>query len=311
MKEAIANSLPRPLARWIHDRRLESRIRREFRADSSRYSNSAAPVDRVLTPMAPAALETQATKDYHRVEKGLTLRAPKRPFGADVGRRLDEMLPLLEPETELERSARSAREALRQWNENGTISDEVSPVAHPTREMSRDQLSELFTGRHSVRNFDTTRIVSQQDLLTAARLAGRSPSVCNRQAWKVRFAVTDSAKLILRSHQNGNAGFGEIPVVALITTDARLFAGSGERNQPWIDGGIFAMSLALALHGLSLSSCMLNMSLDNDRADSLRRALGLEDHELIVMEMAIGYAADNHRFARSPRRADGEITSFI
>jgi hypothetical protein len=46
------------------------------------------------------------------------------------------------------------------------------------------------------------------------------------------------------SYQNGNSGFGHtVPALFVITSDMRIFEKSGERNQGWVDGGLFAMAL--------------------------------------------------------------------
>ncbi|MDF2561856.1 MAG: hypothetical protein K0R99_3302 [Microbacterium sp.] len=293
--------------------KLRIRAHREFRADQRRYLRFTAPEERILSsPSTDKAVETQATKDYHRVEKALALNSVKRPFGDALGRRLDAVLPLLQQDTDLYAHTASARRALDLWNNDGVVDDEVSPPSGDgTFTMPRADLQEFFTTRHSVRNFDASRTVSRDLLEEAIDLASRTPSVCNRQSWRVYLATEPETTQRLLTHQNGNSGFGGVPVVALITSDARLFAGVGERNQGWIDGGLFAMSFVWALHGLGLSSCMLNMSVRNDRADALRAAFGIPDHELIVMQIAIGYPAPGHRIARSPRRPRSEIAVFL
>lgn len=304
--------LPDPLADWLRHYTRPLRVQREFRADAKRFSSYACFDERISQSMTPTALEALTIKDYHRIEKGLSLPIPKRPFGTAVSQRLDAALPMLLPGTDIEQSARTARDALRRWNDDGVIDDEVSPlVDHTPSSFAYGDVERFFTSRHSVREFDPERPVSQEDLLLATSLAGRSPSVCNRQATRVRFAVNDVSKNTLLSFQNGNSGFGFIPVVALITSDVRLFTGADERNQAWIDGGIFAQSLVLALHGLGLASCMLNMSLSNSAADSLRTAMSIGAHELLITQVAIGYPSRVHRRARSPRRAIREIASII
>lgn len=295
--------------------RLKVRVRahREFREDRRRYLRFTAPEERILRIRASErAVETQATKDYHRVEKALALGGVKRPFGDALGRRLDEVLPLLDADSELYAHTSSARRALDLWNDDGVVDDEISPVADDKSfAVRREDLEAFFSSRHSVRNFDSSRVVSRDVLEQAVDLAGRSPSVCNRQSWRVYLATKPDTTRRLLKHQNGNAGFGDVPVVALITADARLFAGVGERNQGWIDGGLFAMSFVWALHGLGLSSCMLNMSLRNERVDALRVDFGIPDHELVVMQVAIGYPAPKHRVARSPRRPRSEVATFL
>jgi nitroreductase len=184
-------------------------------------------------------------------------------------------------------------------------------MAGSTHGLSTSDVEEFFSTRHSVRNFDSNRSVDISVLEDAARLAMFTPSVCNRQASKVYFVTGEEMKEVARKRQNGNTGFGDIPVLAVVTVDTRLFAGPGERNQPWIDGGLFAMSLAWALHGVGLSSCMLNMSVANSVSDALRRDLQIEQHEVVIMQLAIGYPADGYRVARSPRRELGDVVRIV
>lgn len=95
------------------------------------------------------------------------------------------------------------------------------------------------------------------------------------------------------SYQNGNSGFGHtVPALFVITSDMRIFEKSGERNQGWVDGGLFAMALVYALHALGLGACMLNWSQDHDQDDALRAAFEIPDDLLV---------------AQSPRRPVGDV----
>lgn len=136
----------------------------------------------------------------------------------------------------------------------------------------------------------------------APRCAASSPSVCNRQPWKVRvFEGADVADML--KYQNGNRGFREnVPMLAVISVELAHFSGAGERNQAWIEGGIFSSSLVWVLHALGLESCMLNLSITNAAADALRTAAGIPASEVPIMMIAFGYGAEGHRVARSPRR---------
>ena len=131
--------------------------------------------------------------------------------------------------------------------------------------------------------------------------------MCNRQPWNVRFFRGEDALRAL-GHQNGNAGFGpDVPVVALVTTDLRLFAHTSERNQAWIEGGLFAMTLVWALHSLGVDSCMLNLSRRSTELDDMRNDLNVDEAEVPIMMIAVGYGRPGHRRARSPRRASTEV----
>lgn len=288
--------------------RLKLQLRREFAADRRRFARYALWGESTSRSLTARNVEAQVTKDYHRVEKGLALAHPRVPFGVDVLHRLDELLPRLSADQEdIAQHALSARAALRAWNAgDSTRRDDVSPRCEDRPAPLADPTA-FFESRHSVRHFATTPVPMEQ-IRTAVRLASSTPSVCNRQPWKVRlYSGTDSVKSVL-SFQNGNAGFGEtVPCVAVVTVDLRMFTACGERNQPWIDGGLFAMSFVWALHSVGIDSCMLNMSVLNDAADQLRDAMMIGDYELVIMMIAIGYGESDHRRARSPRRGVDEI----
>lgn len=288
-------------------------VLREFGKDSMRYAKSSAPEEFYTSkPLSARSVEAQATKDYHRVEKGLALAQVKRPFGAALDARLAEALVRL-PEGELlTEHVASARAALQQWNEQGSISEDISPhLPERAAVIPRETLSAFFRSRHSVRSFDPSREVSPETLGVAFEMAAQTPSVCNRQAWHAYIARTPETTRRLLGFQNGNRGFGDVPVVVLVTADLRLFSGAGERNQAWIDGSLFAMTLTWAMHGLGLATCMLNMSVRTDRADALRVAFGLREWEVPIMQIAVGYPGEGARVARSPRRLTQETLTYL
>jgi len=123
-------------------------------------------------------------------------------------------------------------------------------------------LSEFFASRYSIRDF-SEEPVADSLVRQAVELAKKTPSVCNRQAWRV-YALSKKEEIqAALSHQNGNSGFNEkIHKLLIVVCDIEAFAGSEERYQQWIDGGMFSMSLIYALHSLGLGTCALNWSRD-------------------------------------------------
>ena len=202
-------------------------------------------------------------------------------------------------------AARRARAALLDWNQGIGIDDDVSPPRSPAERGISDP--EAFFGtRHSVRDYKT--LPAPGELLTrAVELAINTPSVCNRQSWHVRFYSDPADVTSVLQFQNGNVGMRPVPTVALVTVDTQLFGGIGERNQGWIEGGLFSMSLVWAMHSLGLDTCMLNMSARNETTDRLRKHLDIDDGELVIMMIAVGYGRDGHRRARSVRRSTDEV----
>lgn len=293
----------------------------EFYRDMADFRASAAPTERTgRPPQNPVQVECLITKDYHRVEKGLSLAAPKRPFGALLERRLTRSLEiatsngLSEPESDVNRYAYDALTALRLWNQSGVVDDLVSPTnisVDGPPDMDKNVLTNFFNRRSSVRNFSPDRRVPKEVVEHAVRLAQNTPSVCNRQAARIH-AVMDreDARRVL-AEQNGNAGFRDsVPHVAIVTVDRRLFSGPEERNQRWIDGGLYAMSLVWALHGLGVGTCMLNWSVLHHKNDRLREVAGIDSNEDVICLIAFGFPSEGLRRARSARRPSDAVLRF-
>jgi nitroreductase len=315
MKDFIKKVAPPPILRAAGKVIGPFENVREFALDALRYSRHSSSRDGVTGPTDHfSELEAQITKDYHRVEKGLTLPEPKRPFGLEVKERLRALVPEAkrrEPEAPFVTYAEDALLALERWNCEAEIDDVVSPVNSLQRhKLSRANLESFFGSRRSVRNFDAETPVSIDDLEQATAWALNTPSVCNRQAGRVRYFTNEADIIRVLKLQNGNAGFRtNVRTVAVVTVDSRLFTGANERNQRWIDGGLFAMTLVWALHGVGLSTCMLNWSASNEQSARMRAAAGLDDYEDIVVLIAIGHPLSGHRIARSERRSVKDVMS--
>lgn len=270
---------------------------------------------------------------YHQVEKGLSLAEPRAGFGLTV---IPELLQdtdayftaygLAEPAT----TAVAALLAYLDYHQ--TINHPVphvhdglfavlekhhialeqartwqGGVIHSSRaalETERNAgFKRFFASRHSMRQF-AKGSVAEADIRSAVALAQHSPSVCNRQSWRVH-AFSEPEKMArLLKIQSGSQGFGDqAALVLLISCELGSFLDVEERYQPWIDGGMFAMSLSLALHDLGYGSCCLNWSKTSKTDKAMREATGIPASEQIIMLMAVGVVKDEFRVARSYRPA--------
>ncbi|MGF4043244.1 nitroreductase family protein [Paenarthrobacter nitroguajacolicus] len=315
LKRVIKSFVPAPVFVLLKQNYRKLLVIREAAIDASRHIKYGAAEDDLFSGSGTSRhLECQLTKDYHRIEKGLALKHPKHPFGEGVRSRLElglrrpiahEQLP------EVVGHAESALEALEGWNTREVIPQMVSPTVRSQSVWepilnadAQGVLEHFFSSRRSVRAFDTSKAVDHDAIRQAASTALSTPSVCNRQAWRLHvFTQAEDVSRVIR-HQNGNAGFGGgVPALAVVTVDTRLFAGAAERHQRWIDGGLFAMNFAHGLHAQGLATCMLNWSMKNDASNRLRESAGIPAHEDIVMLVAIGHTENEFRVARSPRRS--------
>lgn len=271
------------------------------------------------------ALRAWIDADYHKIEKALALKSPRPGFGKVVIDRLLEALQRYLAEYGADRSTQIAigvLEAYAHFNrEHGVdvsslerqlerlrqrcASNGEGGVRHVRREeilaAAQIDLEPFFFSRYSVRHF-SDEPVEPELIERAVYLASKTPTVCNRQSLKVHaYFETDCQRVL--ACQMGNSGFGDqIKVALVVTADSRTFFSVGERNQGWIDGGLFSMSLVYALHSLGLGSCCLNWSVEKEYDRKLKSTTDIQPWEMVIMMIGVGKLPESLRVAQSPRK---------
>lgn len=272
------------------------------------------------------ALSATLASAAHSLEKGLAMEAPRAGFGA---RKLPLILAAIDELEQLgctDPIVQGAKGCLRQYVEYHDSRGLPLPEGFETalRALVSEAGSETLPGgavtltkrgiqeatdfdyeafvrsRYSVRHF-TGEAVSAEDIRQAVSLATKTPRVCNRETRHV-YAVHDAdlRKHVLTFH-HGNGGFGHrLGAVLIVTSDLRGFDMIGERNQPWIDGGLFAMSLVYALHAAGLGTCMMNWSEDFQHDQVFRKEFNIPDNEVIITFIGVGHIPDVIEVAASP-----------
>src|SRR5690606_4137667 len=71
--------------------------------------------------------------------------------------------------------------------------------------------------------------------------------------------------------------------------ELHCFLDPGERNQGWVEGGMFAMTFVLALHARGLASCCLNWAKDPESDQRMHALSGIPRSERIIMLLAIDH----------------------
>jgi nitroreductase len=165
----------------------------------------------------------------------------------------------------------------------------------------------FFLSRYSLREFEDEK-VPHEVIVRAVGLANKTPSVCNRQAWKVYHTSDNEVRDIVLKYQSGNRPFGQhIPNLMVISVDLKAFFFGQEHYQHWIEGGLFSMSLIYALHSLGVASCPLNWSQTPNKDRQLRRLVGIEPHYTIIMALAVGYPRSANKVCVSARKPISEV----
>lgn len=168
------------------------------------------------------------------------------------------------------------------------------------------QFDDFFSSRSSVRNF-TDKAISIDKLKRFGHLAGSSPSACNRQPWNLRIIQSKDQITKALNYQNGNKGFNDsISNLAIITGKISNFS-SKERNQVFIDCGMFSMSFIMTLHANGIASCPLNMSNQYKDEMEIAKNLNFTKDEVPIMMIAFGYAAKNTKSSNSEKKAPCEF----
>ncbi|UII22658.1 nitroreductase family protein [Fulvivirga ligni] len=179
------------------------------------------------------------------------------------------------------------------------------------RQAAKGDFASLVYSRHSIRNFSESKVDIDR-IESAIRFAQQSPSVCNRQSSKVYILQKKDLVQKALNCQTGNRGFGHlVDTLLIVTSSLQYFNSIGERNQSFIDGGMFSMSLLYALHYCELGACPLNWSTDRQADLALRNVIDIDDEDNIIMMIAVGNIPSELMVASSARKQLKEIIKVL
>lgn len=331
MKQLVKKILPSFVLNRYYTIRDTFRILENYLYDMSRYIIHSASLNHEKTRLN---LHGRLVHAYHNIEKGLSLKKPRIGFGKDKVVYLLDLIKKYTTKYGWDSSAAVAVNVLYSYynfnkenglnneallNELNEISKGIPPQFNKiksggTISVTKDQIisasrinfEEFSKKRYSIRNFGSEPVDIEM-IKKAVKIAQKTPSVCNRQTSKVYVFSNEKVREILK-YQNGNRGFGEtIDKVLLVTGSLEYFNGAAERNQAYIDGGMFAMSLVYALHSLEVGTCCLNLSLEKDVDKNLKNAAGIGQDETVIMMIGIGSLPDQLNVAESYRKEIEEV----
>ena len=269
---------------------------------------------------------------YHSLEKGLSLKDAKPVFGVQVAARL---LPLVQKadamglqEVAQIRAAKAVMVHYARHVGESTVSlipglqklvadcagkaDEGGVISLRKEELlksAKGNFEGMLSARRSVRFFDDAP-VDEDVILKGITMAQQSPSVCNRQPGRAYYTTDPDNIRAALSLQDGNRGFGHfVKALIVVASDLSVFGGPNERNQAYIDGGLFAMTLMYSLTYLGIATCPLNWMADDKKDRELRELCGVTPSHSIIMLIAAGYFPNEARVAKSCRRDIADIAS--
>lgn len=166
---------------------------------------------------------------------------------------------------------------------------------------------EVSQGRSSIREFSGDPIDAEA-VVRALQNAAKTPSVCNRQGWRVYWTNDKELVESVLHEQRGFRGPRLPEVLLTITVSSSTFVSPVERNQGFVDGGLFSMSVLYGLEAEGLAAVPLNACLYARARSNVIHLLEIDPAEEIVMFVAIGSPPSESRVPASDRRS---VSDFL
>lgn len=283
------------------------------------------------------AIESQIILNYHSIEKGLLFKNTRPKFAKN---RVENLHLLLNRKTSLENSSLTqfaqgynvmckyyelhqklnvdisdfyTEDQYKKYNSllNEKSLDNDGTISYLDKKyfegVEHKNFIEFSESRRSVRDF-TGEVIDVERIRQAVSLALNAPSVCNRQASNIYY-ISDKEKIDrIMKIQGGFTGYTKnVNQLLIVTTDISYFYTVGERNQFYIDGGIFLMNLMYALHYYKIGNCPANWGKTSKDDKKVRKVVNIPMQDKIICCVPIGVVQDDVTVCYSKRRDLPEI----
>lgn len=295
-----------------------------------------------FSPLAPKKAKNsfKLIIDTHKIEKGLSLPNPKIFFGkanleSVVNRIMNDNFVNTSNNTSIDMSigavnayfdkfSSSINDDENMKNLYNKISNQCKNNFHqslsasgikkiePIEAFEQSQAISFLATRASCRNYSDKK-VDLETVRHILELAKTAPSQCNRQSVKVHYYNNYDEVQSLLKIQATTAAFSEnISNLFVVTSDISAWMGPQQRNQLYIDGGIFSMSLLLACHTYNLGAIALNLAVTHLTEKNIKNLGNIPDNERVIMMIAFGYKTESQDlvYAASPRFTLDEFATF-
>lgn len=323
IKTILPNSIFLFLKKVKRDYSNKKALKIEYDYDRNRYFEHSS----FLNKNNPQKLIGYIIREYHVVEKGLTMPETKLGFGKDLIMRLsDACLQFIQlygnDESQLKQAVKVLLEyknfhQIRDFQLDKTVLENINQLSKLSEldefseqkilssesyfSKSESSFKEFAESRASIRNY-SNEDVSLEQINKALELATTTPSACNRQCSRT-YVFTDKEEVVnILNAQGGNRGFGHLAnKLIVITAEIGVFLNKTERNQAFIDGGMYAMNLLYGLHYNKIAGCILNCSFSSDKDQEMRKLCKIKDSEVFIAMISCGNVPQDFKAALSKR----------
>ena len=278
--------------------------------------------------------EAKILRQTHIIEKGLSLSNPRKGFGK---KKISELIEMLNDYIKMKFPTNSVvfQNAINVLNEYAKFQKKLeyidtdlelalkklnifiskkssSGINYDTLEniekKAKGDFKSFFLSRHSIRQFSEEKIDINL-IKKAIDIAKKAPTACNRQACKAYLYNDKEINRKIGTLIAGNNGFdNEVKNYLVITADMSAFYDTFERNQIYIESGIFVLALVEALHYYGIASCILqNGEYKNKNKKFKEICSNIPPNEKITVFIAIGNYKKKFSYAVSRRKETSEI----
>lgn len=186
---------------------------------------------------------------------------------------------------------------------------EQQPVNEPTE----PTFSEVMKTRRSVRNYDASKTISQEEVRTLLAETQEAPSWANQQPSRYYVAMTpekvDAVRELIGMNKERTAGAS----VFIVSTFERGKSGffrdeaTNEIGDGWgaYDNGLSNAYLVLQARAMGFDTLIMGMR----DGDGLRALFGIPDSETVMAVIALGYRAEEPN--RPERKNLDEVVRFF
>jgi len=263
-------------------------------------------------------LSAQILAHVHSVERAFSLKSPRKTFGIELVENLKKLIKNIKVKNKYNYELKIFQSAMTEYSNYHKIQNSYSSYLKPYKAYLHESsnLNSLYkdvvNSRHSIRSFGRHNISDLCVLKAISHAKNITPSVCNRQAWEVVLIRDKEHVRRVLEFQNGNTGIENIQNVVLVCSTMTSFFGSSERNQPYIDGGIFLMSLLNSFHYYNIANCALNWSVDRNKDSKLKKFLNIDNSRVIITMIGLGsYDVKEIKVASSYRKPLKDILRIV
>ena len=287
-----------------------------------------------------SALVANIQMTYHVIEKGLTMPDMRPYFGRDCVLRLMKLcnqykrtydcmdaqvlhaIGVLKEYVNVHkklglRLEKSYEEYWQGLKEFVAENPDVAPSQQYqfTKQKFYSSVNEAFplfaASRHTIRNYSCVHL-EEERIKSAVRLALTTPSACNRQHWHCYLVSDKSCIERILSLQKGSRGFGHLADrLLIVVASLESILWPSERNDLYVNGGMFLMNLCYSLHYYKIAHCILNWSKSPQEDVALREIVSIKPCESVIALLTCGEAPNEFKVAESPRKSLEDVLTIF